>query len=174
MLTRLLGTGVRNCSQQCAISGSIGSYLAFLDLVPALDVVLDDIQNSRASKRHVDLSKPNQSTEPHVTFRKQKGTDIMPGHTRTLKHRERITRIIVNILEVHNPCIIVVLPREQRQVKIGRMNISQRMVMRIPSAEAEVKTTDGRPVVVDNDHLLVMRPETDTVCSYTCRKKIGA
>jgi hypothetical protein len=97
----------------------------------------------------------------------------MPGHTSTLKHRERITRIIVNILKVHNPRIIVVLPREQRKAKISRMNISQRMVMGIPSAEAEVKTTDRRPVVVDNDHLLVMRPELDTVCSYVEDRRLS-
>lgn len=88
----------------------------------------------------------------------------MPRHTRTLEHRERIARIIINLLEIHNPSIIIILPREQRKVEIGWMNVSQRMVVRIPSSKAEIETTNRSPMVIDNNNLLMMRPVADAVC----------
>ena len=49
--------------------------------------------------------------------------------------------------------------------------------MRVPSSEAEVKSTDASIVVVDNDDFLVVRPEFDgiweSVMSVYVSYKVG-
>ena len=43
--------------------------------------------------------------------------------------------------------------------------------MRIPSSEAEVKSTDASIVVVDNNDFLVVRPELDVI--YRARSELS-
>lgn len=43
------------------------------------------------------------------------------------------------------------------------MNVSERVVVGVPAAEAKIKATNASAMVVDNDDLLVMRPELDVV-----------
>lgn len=43
------------------------------------------------------------------------------------------------------------------------MHISERVRVGVPTPEAQVKTSDASAVIVDNDDLLVMRPELHIV-----------
>lgn len=91
------------------------AYLAFLHLVPAFNEMLDDIQHDGANKCHV---------------------NVMPRHSCTFEDGYSTTRIVINIFEIFDSRVIVVLAREQSPVEFSRMNISQRVVVRIPSTEA--------------------------------------
>lgn len=81
----------------------------------------------------------------------------MPRHSRTLKARKSITGIVVNILEVHDPRIVVVLTREEGAGELGRMDVCKGMSMGVPAAEAEVETADTGEVIVHNDNLKDIR-----------------
>ena len=45
--------------------------------------------------------------------------------------------------------------------------------MRVPAAEAEVEPADARAVVVDDDDLLVVRPELDIICGRAMRRDMS-
>jgi hypothetical protein len=89
----------------------------------------------------------------------------MPWHTRRLKWRKGVAGILINFMEVHNTSIVVVLAGEEGLIEFSGVNISQRMVVSIPSPEAKIQATDSRKVIVNNDDLLVVRPELDAVCT---------
>lgn len=48
--------------------------------------------------------------------------------------------------------------REERPVKVRRVDVGQRVVVQVPAAEAEVEPANGRPGRVDDRHFFVMRP----------------
>lgn len=89
----------------------------------------------------------------------------MPWHTRRLKWRKGVASILVYFMEVHNTRVVVVLTREESFIELSGMNVSQRMVMSIPSPEAEIQATDSRKMIVNNDDLFVMGPELNAVCT---------
>jgi hypothetical protein len=93
------------------------------------------------------------------------GTHIMPWHTRRLKWRKGVAGILVNFMEVHDTSIVVVLAREECLIELSGVNISQRVVVSIPSPEAKIQATDSRKVIVNNDDLLVVGPELNAVCT---------
>jgi hypothetical protein len=90
-------------------------------------------------------------------------TYIVPRHPRTLQARERIAGVVVHVLEVHDARIIVILPGEHGERKIGRVHVCEGVRVRVPAAKAEVESADTRVVVVDDDDLLVVRPEFDGI-----------
>ena len=66
-------------------------------------------------------------------------------------------------MEVHDTSIVVILAREESFVKLGGVNVGQWVVVGIPASEAEVEPANSCEVVIHRHHLLVMRPELDTI-----------
>jgi hypothetical protein len=118
------------------------SVLALLNFVPPFHEVLYDIQDNRPCKRHM---------------------YVMPRHPRIFRHTQLVANEIINFLEVHNSRIIVILTWEEGTTELGGMYIRERMHLGIPSAKAEVQTTDASMVIVNHHHLLVMGPELYTI-----------
>ena len=77
----------------------------------------------------------------------------MPGHTGVIQRGECVAGILGNFLEIHDAGIIEVLSWEKSEIKLGGMDIRERVVMSIPTAEAEVETTDCGKMSVYNDNL---------------------
>ena len=87
----------------------------------------------------------------------------MPWHPRTLQNADRAANKLVNLLEVHDPRIIVVLPGEEGLGEVRGVCIGERMGVRVPATEAEIEATNAGAVVVDDDYFLVMGPEFDVI-----------
>lgn len=77
----------------------------------------------------------------------------MPRHSCRLDHTKPVTDIVLDVLEIHNPRIVVVLSREQRALKICRMHVGQRVCVGVPAPEGEVKAADTCAVVVHDNKL---------------------
>ena len=77
----------------------------------------------------------------------------MPGHPANFESRHIVTAIVSRFFEIHHASIIVILSREENLGKVGGMDISHGVVAGIPSSKAEVKPSDGREVVVNNNDL---------------------
>jgi len=118
------------------------SVLSLFNLIPPFYEMLDNVKYTRTRKRHV---------------------YVVPRHPRTFQKRKLVRSIVADVLEIHDPSIVKVLPREESVRERGRMNISKRMVVRVPSAKAEIQTADTGKVVVNDDDLFVVRPEFDRV-----------
>ena len=73
----------------------------------------------------------------------------MPRHPRIVHDRERIAHVVVHILEVHDPCIVEVLAREERLAEVGRMHVGERVRVRVPAPEAQIQAADGGVLVID-------------------------
>ncbi len=117
-------------------------YLALLDLVPPLYKVLDDIEHDVSSDGHV---------------------HIVPRHARALDRAEPVADVVRHVLEVHDARVVVVLSGEQRRERVERVHVRKRVRVRVPPTEAQVQAADAGVVVVDDDDLLVVRPEFDIV-----------
>lgn len=77
----------------------------------------------------------------------------MPRHPRTIQSRQRIARIVINILEIHNSGIIVILARKECARELGGVDVGQHVVMRVPSPETEIESANAGKVVVNYDDL---------------------
>ena len=109
----------------------------------------------------------------------------MPRHTRRIQQAESVVGILTDILrnhcqsnglailprmshlEIQDPCVVVILSREERVFEVSGVDVSKRVVMGVPAAEAEIKTADTCAVLVYDDDLFVVRPELDVVCIRT-------
>ena len=47
----------------------------------------------------------------------------MPWHPPSLQNRHSVIRILVNLLEVQNTCIVIVLSGEQSGCPVGRVDV---------------------------------------------------
>lgn len=125
--------------------------LALLDFIPTLYKVLHYIEHDRSRDRHV---------------------HIVPRHASTLDCTQTIAHVVRDVLEVHNTRVVVILAWEERRERVGRVHISEWMVVGVPTAKAEVQSADACIVVVDHHHLLVVRPEFDVI--YTSHESLRA
>ena len=125
-------------------------YLALLDLVPPLNIMLHDIQHRLARKRHM---------------------HVVPRHAPGLDRAQPVADVVGHVLEVHDPRVVVVLAREERRERVRGVHVRERVRVRVPAPEAEVEPADARVVVVDDDDLLVVRPELDVVCAESQRRE---
>ena len=71
----------------------------------------------------------------------------------------------IDLMKVHHTRIIVILSREERLVEFSGMDIGKWVVVRVPASEAEVEAADGCKVVIYDDHLFVVGPELDAICT---------
>ena len=70
-----------------------------------------------------------------------------------------------DIVEVHDTSIIVVLTRYGDLVEVGRVHVSDGMLIGVPSAKAHVETAHESGLAVNNAQLLMMGPiENHIVC----------
>lgn len=63
-----------------------------------------------------------------------------------------------NILEIQDPCIVVVLPREYGSVDIIRMDIGNGVLVCIPATKAEIETSHEGSLSIHKAELLMVRP----------------
>lgn len=96
----------------------------------------------------------------------------MPRHTSRVEYTDAVVRVLLDFLEVKHTSIIIILAREQRLGKVSRMNVCERVVMRVPSTEAQIKTTNARSVLVYNHNLFVVRPKLHIVYRQRCQLTI--
>ena len=87
----------------------------------------------------------------------------MPRHASAVQNAQSVADEVVYVLEVHDPRVVVILTGEKCLREVRRVHIGERVRMRVPSSEAEIKSTDASIVVVDNDDFLVVRPEFDGI-----------
>ena len=125
-------------------------YLALLDLVPPLNIMLHDIQHRLPSKRHM---------------------HVVPRHAPGLDRAQPVADVVGHVLEVHDARVVVVLAREERRERVRGVHVRERVRVRVPAPETEVEPADARVVVVDDDDLLVVRPELDVVCAESQRRE---
>jgi len=86
--------------------------------------------------------------------------DIMPWHTRCLQDGHLVADELVDLLEIKETSVVIILPWEKGAFKVGWVHIGEGaiwdiligrnrkvsipvLVMGIPAAEAEIKTTNG-------------------------------
>jgi hypothetical protein len=77
----------------------------------------------------------------------------MPRHPRKLLYGQRITHIIVHVMEIHNASIVIILPGKEGAVEFRWMHVGKGVAVRVPATEAEVEPADGGIVVVYDDDL---------------------
>jgi hypothetical protein len=88
----------------------------------------------------------------------------MPRHPRTLQTRQRcIASILIDVLEIHNPSIVVVLPGEKGVCELRGVYVGKRVRVGVPAAKAEVEPANAGEVLVDYDDFFVVGPEFDTI-----------
>ena len=92
-------------------------------------------------------------------------TNVVPRHASAVQNAQGVADEVVYVLEVHDPRVVVVLPREERRERVRGVHVRERVRVRVPAPEAQVEPADARVVVVDDDDLLVVRPELDVVCA---------
>ena len=119
------------------------TYLALLDLVPALGEVLNNVEYDRSYKGHM---------------------HIVPRHARAFRNVNSAADIVVHVLEVDDASVVVILPGEECPGKVSRMRVSERMVISIPATKTDVKAADASAVIINDDNFLVVGPEFDVVC----------
>ena len=68
-------------------------------------------------------------------------------------------------MEIHDTGVVVVLAREESLVEFSGVDVSERVVMGVPSPEAQIEATNGRKMVVHSNNLFVMGPELNAVCA---------
>lgn len=73
----------------------------------------------------------------------------MPRHPRSILNSKGIARKLVDCLEIHHSTVVVILTRELRLVELLRVDVGQRMVVRIPSAITRVQPSHTGDLVVD-------------------------
>jgi hypothetical protein len=81
----------------------------------------------------------------------------MPRHPPKLQDTQRITNIIRNVLEVHNPCVIVVLSREEGSGEIGGVDVGEGVNLGVPAPEAKIETANAGALVIYYDYLSLWR-----------------
>jgi hypothetical protein len=92
----------------------------------------------------------------------------VPGHSRCFQDRDSASNIILDILEVHHTSVIVILPREQRPLEAGGVNISKRVVVCVPATKTEIDATDGSDVIIHDHDLFVVGPKLNRIYGGVC------
>jgi hypothetical protein len=77
----------------------------------------------------------------------------MPRHPPSIQNRQPITCIIGNILEIHDPRVVVILAGEEGGREGGGMDVGERVSAGVPPPETKVKSANAGEVVVDYDDL---------------------
>lgn len=104
-----------------------------------------------------------ESTKVQVV--KHRCTNIVPRHPRSLKNRHSISNKVSNILEIKDTCVVVILTWEECATKFSWVNISQRVVVSVPTPEAQIDTPDtGKVVIHDHDLQGISEYDPNPIC----------
>jgi hypothetical protein len=68
---------------------------------------------------------------------------------------------ICNVAEIHYSRVIVILTRENSHIEIAWVDVSNRMMVSVPSSKAQIESTHKGDIAVDETELFVMRPVQD-------------
>ena len=68
---------------------------------------------------------------------------------------------ICNVAKIHYSRVIVILARKNGHIEIAWMDVSNGMLVSVPSSEAQVESTHKGDIAVDETELFMMRPVQD-------------
>jgi hypothetical protein len=70
---------------------------------------------------------------------------------------------ICNVAEIHYSSVIVILARKNGHIEIAWVDVSDGMLVSVPSSEAQIESTHKGDIAVDETELFVMRPVQDHI-----------
>jgi hypothetical protein len=88
----------------------------------------------------------------------QANRQIRPAHSRALGSIKFIIFPLFHGLKVSDACIVVILTRKQSFVEVSWVRVGDWMLIRVPSAEAKIKTAHESDIAIDETEFLVMCP----------------
>lgn len=83
---------------------------------------------------------------------------IVPGHASEVGLTQLVILPAVHVLKIHYTIVIKVLARPDFVANVGRVDVSERVLVIIPTSEAEIKTTNKGDFVINDNELLVVSP----------------
>jgi hypothetical protein len=89
--------------------------------------------------------------------------DVVPRHAAVLGLVELVRLPVLDILEVHDAVVVKVLAGPDLGGDAFGVGVGERVLAHVPAAEAEVEAADEGDLVVDDEELLVVRPEEGRV-----------
>ena len=92
-------------------------------------------------------------TRPMQAYR-----NIRPAHARKLSSVELILIRMCHVTEVHYSSIVVILARKDRGVEIVRVDVSNWMLIGVPSSKAKIESAHESDIAIYQTKLFVMRP----------------
>ena len=120
--------GVNVRIAQASISNVLANVvLLIIDEVPSIDEVMTEVLHTVAVQRD---------------------GNVRPAHARALRAIELVLERLGDIAEIHNSSIVVVLSWEDCQVQIGGVCIRNRMLVGIPSTEAQIQASHKRKTAI--------------------------
>jgi|ERR1700722_12696450 hypothetical protein len=78
----------------------------------------------------------------------------MPCHSSIFWGGQCIANVIGDITEIHDASVVVVLSGEEGTIELGRMYISEGMIVGVPSPKAKIEAAKGREMIVYDDSLI--------------------
>lgn len=109
--------------------------LVALDKVPAKHKVFCNVVHARTNDTH---------------------RNVVPWHPSVVSLGDFVVLPVINILEICNSIVVEILTRPYFVLDSTWVTASERVVSCVPAAEAKVKSSDERKIVVDDDELLVV------------------
>ena len=64
---------------------------------------------------------------PLVARNKGGRTDVVPRHASAVQNAQSVADEVVYVLEVHDPCVVVILAGEKRLREVRRVHIGERV-----------------------------------------------
>ena len=83
---------------------------------------------------------------------------IVPGHAPEVSLAQFVILPAFNVLKVHNTIVIKILAWPHLVAYVGRVDVGERVLVVIPSSEAEIKTTNESDFVINDNKLFMMSP----------------
>lgn len=115
----------------------VSLVLVALGKVPSQHKVLRNVVNARTNDCH---------------------GHVVPGHAAVVSFAKLVLLPVSDFVEVHDAVVVEVLARPNLFSNAFRMAIGKRMMACVPSAKAEIQSTDECNRIVNDNELFVMRP----------------
>ena len=92
------------------------------------------------------------------TWSMQAYRNIGPAHARKLASVELVLIGMCHVTEVHYSGIVVILARKDGGVEIVGVNVSNWMLISVPSSKAKIESAHESDIAIYQTKLFVMRP----------------
>ena len=122
-------------------------------LIPLVLVTLDEVPTEDKMLCNIVHSITNQSH-----------SNIVPRHSAIFGLAQLVALPLLHTLEIHDTVVVEFLTREDIVLEVRRMSIGQRMLVGIPSPEAQIDTANKSQRVIDDDEFLMVSPVQSDVC----------